>query len=958
MADYEGMRWFKCDFQVQTPEDAAHWGDPDTRLPEPRRPMVSPVPDAHGNVAPAKPDELRLQEIAQAYLRRCHEVGLELIGVTDHNFSQKKDPRDWFMTHLVEQNKSVAKELGKQPLHILPGFEIDIGYHVLCLFEPAKKASHVWRINRLLCKLGLDENERFRQGQPMPLRRNGANVSLKELIELVQEQHNGIVIAAHADQNDGLLNDPRNIEDYKNHKLQALEVTANPPVRKILDIVEGRDKAWARSDCHPAYVMSSDAKSLKRDANGEPAPNSIGYRHTWLKMSRPSVEALRQAFLDPQSRIQLSGTRPSDALRHPRITGVSVKGAKFLADQELSFSENLNCVIGGRGSGKSSLLEYMRFALNQDDAPGKDQDASLSRKRSQLKESLGEAAEIRIAFEAEGGVGDTLVYVPSRKDGLQRRIEGREVFDLNTVTRQLQAQFFSQGELSRMTSGVQGQAQVLALIDASSGSELLQLNAEERELKGTLKALFQARRDARRLEQEISVAQQEVTELTRQLEARAALQGDSKRNQLALQARRFLASLQEQFKAEVAAVDMARQSLMIQGTSLPDDAGAWPNAEWFASKEASLEQARAMLIGGINSALADYQLLVGELLGSDSTGPVLAAIEADQVAFRAACAEKGIQEEDIARLQELEEDRQVKLKFVTDRNAALSKVKLQAAEFEPTLMALHAVWRQQFDVRKQTADDIQSKVASNTVRLRTSFMNDLESFRQLWKRLAPRDGRGKLARHWEEIGDDLFGSWRTRGKEASPWETVVAGRTDNCVLPNFYGQMVDDLQPAMLKHLDSEDIQPIWEDIRLTRIGDGIDVDLLRDDQSVAGSMTGALSEGQRNTLLLNLMLARGVGPIVIDQPEDELDSSFIYKTLFTDLRSAKLKRQLIIATHNANLPVNADAELIYALEARDGQGQALAQGGLDRAHVSDAVLDIMEGSEQAFKRRSEKYHF
>ena len=237
-------------------------------------------------------------------------------------------------------------------------------------------------------------------------------------------------------------------------------------------------------------------------------------------------------------------------------------------------------------------------------------------------------------------------------------------------------------------------------------------------------------------------------------------------------------------------------------------------------------------------------------------------------------------------------------------------------------------------------------------------MNLLESFRQLWKRLAPRDGRSKLARRWEEIGDDLFGSWRTRNKEASPWETAEAGRTDGVVLPSFYGEMLDDLQPAMLKHLDSADVQPIWEDIRLTRVGDGIDVDLLRDDQSVAGSMTGALSEGQRNTVLLNLMLAKGEGPIVIDQPEDELDSSFIYKTLVTDLRSAKLKRQLIIATHNANLPVNADAELIYALEARDGHGQALAQGGLDRAHVADAVLDIMEGSEQAFKRRSEKYHF
>lgn len=371
MADYEGMRWFKCDFQVQTPEDATHWGDADTRLPEPRRAMVVPAPDANGVVGPGKPDEDRLQEIARAYLRRCHEVGLELIGVTDHNFSQKTDPRDWFLTHLVEQNKSVARDLGRQPLHILPGFEVDIGYHVLCLFEPAKKASHVWRVNRLLCKLGLDENERFRQGRPMPLRRNNATVSLKELIELVQEQHKGIVIAAHADQNDGLLGDPRHIEDYKNKKLLALEVTANPPAQRVLDVVEGRDRAWARPDCHPAYVMSSDAKSLKTDDQGQPVANSLGYRHTWLKMSKPSIEALRQAFLDPLSRIQLQGARPSDAQVHPRITKVSVRGAKFLEDQDVHFSEGFNCVIGGRGSGKSSLLEYVRFAVGPEEQIGR-----------------------------------------------------------------------------------------------------------------------------------------------------------------------------------------------------------------------------------------------------------------------------------------------------------------------------------------------------------------------------------------------------------------------------------------------------------------------------------------------------------------------------------------------------------------------------------------------------------
>jgi len=75
-------------------------------------------------------------------------------------------------------------------------------------------------------------------------------------------------------------------------------------------------------------------------------------------------------------------------------------------------------------------------------------------------------------------------------------------------------------------------------------------------------------------------------------------------------------------------------------------------------------------------------------------------------------------------------------------------------------------------------------------------------------------------------------------------------------------------------------------------------------------------------------------------------------------IRHAREKRQLIIITHNANIPVNADAELVYALEARDGHGRCRTQGGLDQQEVARAVLDIMEGSEQAFRQRKEKYHF
>ena len=399
-------------------------------------------------------------------------------------------------------------------------------------------------------------------------------------------------------------------------------------------------------------------------------------------------------------------------------------------------------------------------------------------------------------------------------------------------------------------------------------------------------------------------------------------------------------------------------SLEKSNLTLPESAKDWPEQNWFNTTVERANSARGLLMSEIGDALERFSTQMSQIIGGDNLKRAHDAIQTAQENFRRACAEKGIQPEDITRLQGLEEQRQTKLKLVEKRQMELENVTTKADAFSGTLADLHAVWREQFDIRSATAKAMEESVASQTVRVSTDFMADKTSFLAAWLRLAPRDGRGKLAKRWDELGDDLFTSWKTRKTEASPWETMEVARTDVTAIPYLYGEILDDLQPALIRYLDSDDVRPLWESIRISRINDGVDVELLRDDGSPAGSMSGALSEGQRNTVLLNLMLSRGIGPIIIDQPEDELDSSFIYKTLVKDLRAIKNRRQLIVATHNANLPVNGDAEFICALEARDGQGKQLSQGGLDRKEVAGAVLNIMEGSEQAFRRRSEKYHF
>ncbi len=88
------------------------------------------------------------------------------------------------------------------------------------------------------------------------------------------------------------------------------------------------------------------------------------------------------------------------------------------------------------------------------------------------------------------------------------------------------------------------------------------------------------------------------------------------------------------------------------------------------------------------------------------------------------------------------------------------------------------------------------------------------------------------------------------------------------------------------------------------------------------------------------------------------MDSDFIYNQLVPLLRRVKYKRQIILATHNANIPVNGDCELLYALNTEMGKGILKAEGGLEKPNVKEAVLNIMEGSREAFRRRQEKYNF
>ena len=111
-------------------------------------------------------------------------------------------------------------------------------------------------------------------------------------------------------------------------------------------------------------------------------------------------------------------------------------------------------------------------------------------------------------------------------------------------------------------------------------------------------------------------------------------------------------------------------------------------------------------------------------------------------------------------------------------------------------------------------------------------------------------------------------------------------------------------------------------------------------------------SPGQQTAALLAFVLGFGNEPIILDQPEDDLDSTLIYELLVNRFREMKATRQMIVVTHNPNIVVHGDAEYVVSLNAGSGQTQVGCQGGLQERSIRDEICRVMEGGREAFQSR------
>jgi energy-coupling factor transporter ATP-binding protein EcfA2 len=940
---YKGMHWLKCDLQMQTPADTRHWaGD---RL------------EAGQEAAAAK-----------SFAESCYHQGLNVVGITDHNFLSKD-----FIPHLQSAFEDIEREFTHK-ITLFPGFELEAdvgkGMHVLCLFEPGTSIDD---IDHILTECGVGrpriEGERLAK----------STKRLSEILGIVQKPNpdgtwRGIVIVPHVFE-DSLFDNGRisqwlQQEEYRNPELLAVEVPK--PVSRMNRAFQMLFRSG--EDCHGdwkrirpvATIMSSDNKKLiEVDEHQKPTPNSIGYRYSWIKMSEPSIESLRQAFLDHESRIILpedvsADTHPAQRVRQATIKSISIKKVAFLADQVVNFSPNMNCVIGGRGSGKSTLLEYLRIILGKDNS--KDLDRGTIDRIKRVRDTLNApGAELEVCWVSADGVEDRIVW----QNG-SPAVQDRELADPDTFFNSLPLRFYSQQQLNRLTEsktddGSVRQAQrLLELVDGFAKSDLDDLADRERKLKLQILDSFSLLRRANTLEKEYKRLQQEHQELERQCRARSEIQEDAQRHQLLKAEARYLDGLVGASGKQFS--DAASLAESIAASHMTFQVTGSPHADWFRHFDEQVKAAKDSLAETIRNAVKQFETIVENLKTRDTAwSAIKAALDQADAKFSEACSEKGLTTDDVGHLTEINQSRTKKQLEIEEAGAEIQQLKGSAEDPEVLLQRLHRVWREQFQKRVEAAEQanelaVLSEGRQRFIEVSANYQQDRKKFFELWQDFAPSDGRTRLGKGWDTYGQNLFDTFLAQSGADSPWQ-VLHNSLHRLITEKPELSEIGAPTQELLQYL-ADNIEK-WQKLRCSRVQDSVDMKLFRADGSVAGSISeGSLSDGQRNTAALALLLAQKGGPLVIDQPEDELDSNFVFRELIPMLRKVKSKRQLIMATHNANLPVNGDAELVYAFEARNGKGEVLASGGLDQASVTKAVLDIMEGTEEAFRRRREKYNF
>lgn len=839
------------------------------------------------------------------------DSSLGVIAITEHN------DVSW-----VDLLRRPAK---RSNLLIFPGFEIasSEGVHVLCLWEPSEEVS---RLDEILVEAGLPTTGRWhRDGTPRMSR-----LQLQDLVAFVHER-GGLCILSHVDREDGVLHrltgEPR-IRAWLESGALAVQCSKNPRLmddgsfyRRVL-VNEGDQY---RRDRPYACIQTSDARAL----------DEIGSKPTFIKMSSDSIEGLRQAFLDSKSRIRFPDEH--DIHSYPRILAAQWDGC-FL-EAQFPFNSNLNCLIGGKGTAKSTVIETIRhaFGMTIESDAVRDQAASL------LTEIFPSSAKISLLLEVPTPRPTRYVLERTGNDRpIVRSADTQEILDGLAPTTLCRPIIFGQREIYETAMRLESQ---LSLLDGYCASELEPLFSRERSL---VKDIGLKSHEARQIEEELAGLGDRLAELPALRERKRLFDeaglADKLAEQRELERERATLKTAEEILIEHRDLVQEIERRASRIASIEPLAEQTPNAELIAA----LHELAGEVMGAWTTSL---QALGRALDKAEKRFAVIQGewrnrFEERRAAFDTAVLEVAGEhgESNIRDYVQLDAKIDRLAALETQRKNRRKDLKGIVGTRRELVAELREVRRQIFLVRNAKAVELTNELGG-AVQVEVRHQGNRDRVVKALRNL--RSGAGN--RQIQELVDrDDFSAARLAELLRHSADAVS---TEYAVPEGAAQQLVRAAAPLKIDELEVLALDDLVQ-ISLN-VGDADRADFRPLDR---------LSAGQRSTAILLLALLESDGPLILDQPEDDLDNRFIYDDVVRRLREAKEKRQFLIATHNANIPVLGDAEQIVVLDTYVEndlvRAAVAARGSIDDAPLHGPVEDVLEGGREAFERRKEKYGF
>lgn len=876
-----GSEWRKWDLHVHTPIDY-EWIN---------RPDLSSID--------------KKKEFAQQYIEFAKFENISLLGITDHNFC---DTLDNLVLPFIQEE---AKE---NNITILPGFEITTkdgsGIHVLLLFP---EETELQIIKSIVDQCFPPNTNLLPLNRQIPI----SSKSIDEIKKILDDANqDAIFIYAHADRENGVL-DPqtiqgaRRVQEWEKDYVHIAQLSKPPNEYNeetfMYNVINLLDRNYARP---MTYIVASDCRMIEKENDPVEGRYYLGQKFIWVKAD-PTFEGLKQIIYEPNERVKIQSSNPTFDYDKPYFKKISIdEDIEIFEDittpsEQVVFikniiplNKNLITIIGGRGTGKSLLINYFANVFGKHEKNLENSEFSINNNFS-----VEYAKNNLIDSDIENYLGD--------EDNV------------------LDFLFISQNKLKSISDKKQIGREIKSLLKLDS------LQFDQR-INEKIKAIQKAIKD-------ISDWFDEKDEDGDEFHNMAFVQSFKDKN----------AKLLKSITTEKNKEKLEKYTKNIENIG---------NIERYILSHNDLKERLSNIEMDINSEIEEINngLENSYQIPEVSFEPQIKKLDSNIISFQSDMKNK--ESENTRIKNEFEEegflgDLSTLLKSASDYQGNVQWANEQLKEIEKQEQRLNSLIIERNNLGEDIRDEYQRQVDIINESWANIFNNiDNDKHRTLIKHiLEDRDiciaGEIKFDsdvfyKKLNEYLNLLFFKSKKKIREAIDIKDIDS-------FSYFIEHSLSNFVDGIEKEKTKKNIDDLFFDLQERKA-------YLYSEPKITyrGKSLDKLSVGQRGTVYLCLKLATGAfsKPIIFDQPEDDLDNKFIVDDLINIFRELKKYRQLIIVTHNANLVVNSDSEQVIVASNEDERLKYFS-GSLENPTIIKSVCDILEGGMVAFEQRRNKYN-